>query len=423
MKDYNQFVDKLKVELKSFPSTPKELWNEIATKNVNGFAADELRRLVSIETRRQYGAFFTDSLLAKKILEVLKPIINKDSFIYDPACGAGNLLIAIMNYAKESNINLKWENHLLGTDIHKEFVEAAKLRLITNGILMKSNNSASEYNAEKNIKYSILKADGLLKNKFYEKATHIIVNPPFNQITTDEKLIWAKGKVSAAALFIDKIIQNSNPDVSITAILPDVLRSGSRYEKWRSMVEKECKIEEIKLLGQFDKYADVDVYALQLTKRKRIRIKKDKQEFENANAPATLKELFDICVGPVVDNRDPNEGASLGYIVSKGLEDWQEKKEVNRKRKHKGKSFNSPFVIIKRTSRVSDLSRAKATIINVPEPVYIDNHLIILKPKSGKLSDCRKAIDLLRNEHTNDWLNEVIRCRHLTVNAISNIPW
>ena len=422
---YNQFIDKLKVELEIFPSTPKELWNEIATKNVNGFAADELRRLVSIETRRHYGAFFTDSLLAKKVLQFLKLSFNKDSFIYDPACGAGNLLIAISNYVEELNIDLKWENHLLGTDIHDEFVEATKLRLITNCILKQTNLSFSEYELERDKKYSIIKSNGLFKNEFYEKATHIFVNPPFNQIIADEKLNWAKGKVSAAALFIDKIIQNSNPGVSITAILPDVLRSGSRYEKWRSMVEKECKIEKIKLLGQFDKYADVDVYAIQLTKRKSIRLitnKSNSEKVENANQTQTLKDMFDICVGPVVDNRDPHQGKSLGYIVSKGLEDWHEKKEVTLNRKHKGKSFNSPFVVVKRTSRMTDLSRAKSTIININGPVYVDNHLIILKPKSGKLQECLKILKLLKDQRTNDWLNKTIRCRHLTVKIVSNIP-
>ncbi len=419
---YNQFVNKLKIDLKNFPSTPKKLWKEKAIKNVNGFAADELRRLVGIETRRQYGAFFTDSLLAKKVLEFLKPIINKNSIIYDPACGAGNLLIAIMNYASESNINLAWEKHLFGTDIHNEFIDAAKLRLITNEILLNHNNISSEYASAINKKYSLLTADGLLKNKFYEKATHIIVNPPFNQIVFDEKVNWAAGKISAAALFIDKIIKNSNPGVSITAILPDVLRSGTRYEKWRNMVENECKIEEEILLGQFDKYADVDVYALQLTKRKKIRVKKNTKEFGNANSSATIKDLFDICVGPVVDNRDIHKGESLGYIISKGLENWEQKKEFNLMRKHKGKSFKSPFIVVKRTSRMSDLSRAKATIINISSPVYVDNHLIILKPKSKSITVCRKILNLLKAKKTNQWINEKIRCRHLTVKIIKDIP-
>src|SRR5205823_10873749 len=140
-------------------------------------------------------------------------------------------------------------------------------------------------------------ADGLLPNKYYEQATHIVVNPPFNQIPSNNKLPWAKGKVSFAALFIDKIIENVNADVSIIAILPDVLRSGTRYEKWRLLVQKNCVVEKVVLLGQFDKYADVDVFALKLTKRKKI-IKVaelDKKWQPNKfSKTKTLGDLFDV---------------------------------------------------------------------------------------------------------------------------------
>lgn len=425
MNGYNQFIDKLKIDLKSYLSTPKEIWDEMAAKYVNGLAADELRRLITIETRRQYGAFFTDSLLAKKVLKYLNPSFSSNSFIYDPASGAGNLLIAVSDYIEELHINLNWENHLLGTDIHNEFVEATKLRLITNYLLKHPFSSLSEYKAQNNKHYSIIKADGLIKNEFYEKATHIVVNPPFNQVITDEKLNWSKGKVSAAALFIYKIIQNSNPGVSIAAILPDVLRSGSRYEKWRFMVAKECIIEKTKLLGQFDEYADVDVFAISLTKRQKSitrSVKSARLALKNIDHTKTLEDLFDICVGPVVDNRDEKEGPSHSYIVSRGLKGWSIQKEINLNRKHQGKTFNSPFVVIKRTSRMGDSHRAVATIINVPNPVFVDNHLIILHPKSGALKDCWKALAVLKDSRTDNWLNDKIRCRHLTVKVVLKIP-
>jgi hypothetical protein len=57
MKPYSKFVDKLKVDYRSFLSTPKEVWVDAATKNVDGLAGEELRRLVDLGTRREYGAF------------------------------------------------------------------------------------------------------------------------------------------------------------------------------------------------------------------------------------------------------------------------------------------------------------------------------------------------------------------------------
>jgi hypothetical protein len=420
MKEYRKFVDLLESELKVFLSEPKENWKEIALKYVDGFAADELRKLVSLETRRENGTFFTDSELGKKVLSSLKPNLKHDSIVYDPACGSANFLISVADFVRKKNDIPNFEDRLLGTDIHSEFVEAARLRLAMNQLIHHSDFTSKE-KFEKNI----IQADGLLSNKFYEQATHIVVNPPFNQIPSENKLTWAKGKVSFAGLFIDKIIENVNAGVSIIAILPDVLRSGSRYEKWRLLVQKKCVIEKVVLLGQFDKYADVDVFALKLTKRKKI-IKANeadkKWQPNKLGSKQKLKDVFDICVGPVVDNRDPNTGKSLGYIVSKGLEGWNEKKEVSLKRNHEGKFFNSPFVVVKRTSRMSDTHRAVATIINTPEPVYVDNHLIILTPKSGTIAECQKALTILKDKRTNGWINTQIRCRHLTVKVVSKIP-
>jgi hypothetical protein len=71
---------------------------------------------------------------------------------------------------------------------------------------------------------------------------------------------------------------------------------------------------------------------------------------------------------------------------------------------------------------MSDVHRTIATIINIPVPVYVDNHLIILKPKSGRISTCKKALRILKNKQTDDWVNKQIRCRHLTVKSVSQIP-
>jgi len=427
MKEYNEFVQTLRLGVQTFVTTPKEFWKDTAIKYTDGLAADELRRLVNIETRREYGAFFTDSLLAKKVLELLKPSFTSKSFIYDPAVGAANLLIAVSDYIKKSGVNFNYKDHLLGTDIHTEFVEAAKLRLQINSLLNQSKSNISNKSLEFKKDISIIPGDGLLQNAFYKKATHIFVNPPFNQITTEEKLSWSNGKVSAAALFIDKIIQHSNPRATIIAILPDVLRSGSRYEKWRAMVNKECTIEKTELLGQFDKYADVDVYAIIMTKRGKVvraitEYKKANTEKTN-NTKKTINDMFDVCVGPVVDNRDAKKGPTLPYIVSRGLQGWSVQENVDLIRQYQGRSFKSPFVAVKRTSRMGDAQRAVATIINMPTPVFVDNHLIILKPISGTLRDCKKALEILKDKQTDYWLDDKIRCRHLTVKIVSEIPF
>ncbi len=123
MKEYKEFVHQLQIGLKSFLLNPKDSWKEVAIKYVDGLAADELRRLIPLEKRREHGAFFTNSILAKQVLAKLGPRFDKQSIIYDPACGAGNLLISAYDIMHDLNIISQGENQLLGTDVNSGKVD------------------------------------------------------------------------------------------------------------------------------------------------------------------------------------------------------------------------------------------------------------------------------------------------------------
>ncbi len=414
MKEYNFFVNTLQESLINCTTKPKLEWQNDALKLVNGYASDELRRLIPIDKRKAYGAFFTDSLLAEKIIDDSEIVYPENATFYDPACGAGNLLLAACNTIKKRRLT---KSFYRGTDLHESFIAASILRLEINNLLNDSHNSNKDY--------ELRTSDGLKKNEFYKQATHIITNPPFNLTVPIEKPKWSNGKVSAAALFIDKIIEFSNPGVTIIAILPDVLRSGTRYEKWRKMVEYNCDLIKIELLGQFDKYADVDVFCLKAIKKNAPNDTTQSVDFwktNNVDLKSSLDSLFNISVGTVVDNRDKHEGKKLPYIVSRGLVGWKEYKKFDKFRLHYGKSVDSPFVVIKRTSRLGDKYRTVASLINTNQPVFVDNHLIILKPKSGLLIDCKFILKKLQEVEVSNWINNQIRCRHLTVKVIAKIP-
>ena len=72
---------------------------------------------------------------------------------------------------------------------------------------------------------------------------------------------WSKGKINSAAIFLETCIKYSTTGTRIVAILPDVLRSGSRYDKWREIVSQNNEID-IKIVGRFDSKTDVDVFLL-----------------------------------------------------------------------------------------------------------------------------------------------------------------
>jgi hypothetical protein len=415
MKGYKPFVKELNALIAEFSGKHDLQWKEKAISSLNGLAGDELRSLVSLEDRRSCGAFFTDTTLGLKVLNSYKLSFGEKVRFYDPACGAGNLLISIKSHFEKILSKNKVNLEVFGTDIHSEFIEASKLRLSIFDIL--NQNPITNYSEQ------FIVTDGLQPNKFYESATHIFTNPPFNQLKAPRNIKWASGKVSAAALFIDTIIKNTNAGTEIIAILPDVLRSGSRYEKWRAYVSKYCKIENIKLLGQFDSFTDIDVFSVLLKKRNTIFEKSNNYWNTSKVNPSKLSDFFKISVGTVVDNRDPHEGIIRPYIISKGLEGWKELTHTDLKRKHKGKTIESPFVVIKRTSRHGDNHRAVATLVIIPEPVYVDNHLIVLKPLKGGIKACKKLLKALKSTSIDDWINDRIRCRHLTVKVVAEIPF
>lgn len=415
MKDYYPFIEDLKALIKEHSN--KKLttqWKEKAMHSINGLAGKKLRNLVSLEVRRNSGAFFTDTELGLKVFKSYKLTFGERVLFYDPACGAGNLLISAKDYYGIQLSNKNIELEVCGTDIHKEFVEATKLRLSIRDLL---NNADTEDNED-----NIVVEDGLKQNRFYQSATHIVTNPPFNQIDSPPDIKWASGKVSAAALFIDSIVKNINPGTQVIAILPDVLRSGSRYEKWRKHISDYCDITGLKLLGQFDNYADVDVFSVLLKKRNQTSKKRiSSWNHENTN-PTKISDQFNVSVGSVVDNRDPHKGVQRPYLVSKGLKGWSELDHTDLTRRHQGKTIESPFVVIKRTSRHGDSHRAIATLITIPESVYVDNHLIVLKPTKGGITACRRLLKILKNKSIDNWIDSQIRCRHLTVKIVSNIP-
>lgn len=52
----------------------------------------------------------------------------------------------------------------------------------------------------------------------------------------------------------------------------------------------------------------------------------------------------------------------------------------------------------------------------------VENHLIIIQPIDGQLQTCRKLLKKLKSNSVQEWINQRIRCRHLTVPAIRDIP-
>lgn len=429
---YNEYANELEELINASMLGQKctEIVDDVA-KNLSCRANDELRKLVPIKTLREMGAFFTPHALAERLASSLEKDIRDGAQVIDVACGTGDLLAACAKFlpikqSLEETLRI-WSTKLYGVDLDSAFVRAAQSRLLLLAIKYCSNGDLTNFNLH-NTFSGISVGNALDSSDIIKNKKCIIINPPFNQIIDPGICKWGKGKISQAALILDYVLEKCDLGTNIVAILPEVLRTGSRYVKWRKNIEINSEVNSVEIVGQFDNKTDIDVFILRLKKcspRPLVETKEWWSSAENITCynGKIVSDHFDVAVGPVVPHRDPEIGESYPYFTAHLLPKWTEFDGVANRRKYSGRTFLPPFVVVRRTSRPGDKFRAIATVIVGQEPVAIENHLMVLLPKEKTLDRCWELLAVLKRDETNTWLNERIRCRHLTVNSLKNIPW
>ncbi|MHC4180438.1 MAG: N-6 DNA methylase [Planctomycetota bacterium] len=388
----------------------------------------ELRRAFDAEKLRQAGAFFTSSNLARIAVRNLLATAAKDSFFYDPACGAGDLLVACargLRLARDYATTLEnWGKRIAGADVHPEFVRAAKARLAISAVQRGVKGTGLRSGEIDKFFPLITRADGLERQMTTDQTLCVVLNPPYTTSAAHRGCRWAQGSVSTAALFVDRHVTNSRVGTRVTAILPEVLRTGTRYGKWRDWIQTKARVDSCRVFGRFAAWADVDVFLLDLTVvGESTRHRANWWKGVRDGSVGTVSDRFAVHVGPVVPHRHPKKGPWRPFLCAKMLPAWRIKRTIEERRRFRGPTFSPPFVVVRRTSRPGDMPRAVATIITGDDGVAVENHLIVLLPNDGALDTCRLLMDRLRSTKTDLWLDRRIRCRHLTVSALREIPW
>lgn len=424
MKSYSPFLKHLQNLLASQTELPD--FSKQVESAVNGLASSQLENLVSRAQLKKSGAFFSSPELSRRVACELKSNNRKTALVVDPACGAGNLLLAAASdlaVAPTLSATLKsWGTKLAGFDIHDEFVKATHLRLALYACHRGAKFDLPLDSAISDYFPNIKKADGTVAiASLQSKRCHILLNPPYAVVKTPQNYNWISGNVNQAAVFLVQCIEKLKPQSRITAILPDVLRSGTRYAKWRNQLEEIVSIKKIESVGNFIT-ADVDVFVIDL-------------EIDNTkpglapgvtwwedNISQKISDNFHVSVGAVVKHRINKNDKIVPYIHAKGLPQWGEITNPTESVAFSGRIESPPFVVIRRTSSPSDKKRAIATIVTGKRKVAIDNHLLICTPKAGGYAQCKKLIGILKDDTTNLHLNNRIRCRHLTVGVVKDIP-
>ncbi|HCF6874125.1 TPA: N-6 DNA methylase [Pseudomonas aeruginosa] len=384
-----------------------------------------LQALNSVE-RKQQGVFFTPTELSKLSVEKFGYSIE-DGAILDPACGTGNLLLALAE-SFDASLSLEatlteWNSKLYGIDINHNFVEVARKKLIKlaldKGAIPSGEKSPTEILA---LLSNIRVGDFLKEHKEFKGVVgSVIMNPPFCHIDASDDIEWTSGRFNAAALFVFHAVAILSDGGRFLGILPDVLRSGTRYSQWRTQLfgVSDCTIE---TFGNFQRGVQVDVFILQGVKTHAPGEVAIGCLVEPSIAAEILMDRFEVSVGPVVPHRDRAEGIEAPFAHAKILPVWKTVDSLPERICHSGRKFLPPFVAVRRTSSPKDRYRAAGTIVNCTEPVAVENHIIVLSPKDRTLRSCQSLLEFLKSDFVNDHINSEIRCRHLTVGVMKGIP-
>ncbi|WLH63925.1 class I SAM-dependent DNA methyltransferase [Pseudomonas sp. FP2300] len=375
--------------------------------------------------RKRQGVFFTPDELAR--LAASKIDFRIGGTVFDPACGTGNLLLKVADSLSASGslteCLYRWNKKLYGLDINQEFVRLARKKIVGLAISKGALPTCGLTLAEAMAMLSNIRAGDFLAeySSYVGVIDNVIMNPPFCPTDTPEDIKWTSGKCNAAALFMAYAIDIMPAGGKIVGILPDVLKSGSRYEIWRSEVFNSLN-PMVEDFGSFQKDVQIDVFVLSGTK-----------PFDLASASISnsqlapehyqvLEDRFRVSVGPVVPHRDPLVGTEAPFAHAKILPPWSTVNVLAERILHPGRKIPCPFVAVRRTSSPKDKFRVVGTIVDCDEAVAVENHIIAICPDDGSIESCISLLDFFKSSLVNDYINSKIRCRHLTVGIIKGLP-
>lgn len=392
------------------------------TAALDGEASALLRRAISLQSRRADGCFFTSAELADRLVDGID--VTAWSTIVDPACGAGDLLLSIarrlpLQRSVRSTLRA-WGGLLVGRDLDDDLVRTTRVRLALLASARHGQRATLDERELTRLLPCIRTGNGQALD--LDRPALVLLNPPFGSTLTSDTG-WGRGRLGRAAVFTASVVERLASQSRLLAILPDVLRSGSNYRNWRAHISRLMRIETAIPHGQFDTWTDVDVFILRATVEPEHSSSAEWQ-FDDAPCDTRLGDVVEIRVGPVVPHRDPETGSWSPYIEAHDLPlGGRFNADAARRRRHSGRRFEPPFVAVRRTSRPGqNQPRALGVLIEGAEPVLVENHLMVCRPIDKRGPSCDDLLDLLGDPATSAWLDARIRCRHLTVRTLRDVP-
>ena len=330
---------------------PSAEYADVIDAALDGGPSFELAKSESLHDRRLMGAFFTDRAVANRMTQHWCHHVENFQYV-DPACGAGDLLLAVAQRLPALD-SLKatlrsWGERLVGFDRDHRFISATKARLTLLARQRSPDGWRTSLPCDSIPFPNIVVADGLSRTHAnYADNVRLLMNPPYAAVQATEHCSWTTGGVCAAAVFLDHWIDRLPLGAEIVALLPDALRSGTRYQRWRDSVESRATVLEINLLMQFSPTVDIDVFSLAL------RVDHEPQKkaawWAEPTGRQTVRDLFHIRVGSVVPHRHAEVGPIRIYATTRDLPVGTEINEITNRRRFSGTVFKGPFLAVRRT--------------------------------------------------------------------------
>ena len=392
-------------------------------------AAEVVASSYSLHKRRRAGIFLSTPLLAAELVKNHQLHIATAAPVLDPAMGCADLLLACATRLPRrrslaATLQL-WSDVMWGFETNEDLIAVGKLRLVLLARILHPNSSGVGSDEIARLFGNFAPADFLASNlSKLPRGLCVVANPPFTLRAAPRASATRSGTASAAALFLEKICREGPELSQISMLLPEVLRCGTSYRKLRAEIAQYVEVVDQRSLKRRDCWPDVDidVFIGQYRRLSPEQVFAPDVVSRNAHLPSRpgkrLDELADLRVGPVVPYRTPHTGPWRKYITARSVPAWADRHVPLASRRYDGPFSQPPFLVVRRTSRPDRPYRAVGSLIVGEAPVAVENHLIIVKPKDGRLATCQDLLWALKGDAVNEQLDETMRCRHLTVESL-----
>ncbi len=287
---------------------------------LNGEPYKAFRQAIDLAKRRDAGTFFSGPAIASLLAESLEAEVSENAVVADPTCGMGDLLLAYADRLPVAGslcetIRL-WSERLAGLDLREDLVRMTKVRLV---MLARARGGFGDLIDQIDDTFPMIQmGDALSKSPVLQKAEGFLFNPPFGQTLPKTKPAWSAGQINAAALFLDALVGGDARPKPIAAVLPEVLRSGSRYGRFRDHLAGMGLVGAVHSQGRFDPWTDVDVFTTLLKPASEGGLWRD----PDAPAKVTVGSDFTVRVGAVVPHRHEAAGPERPYLCAKTTPAW-----------------------------------------------------------------------------------------------------